>query len=112
MLAEYTCVAKDDAYPELTLSVKISDFGAKVDWCLYVHQTNVYEGSHEIKLNDQFMSGVMGYGPTESGYFLADVRKSKCAASYFSTEMIMHLYKLALELRKEVIAIKKVKELK
>lgn len=113
MLAEYTCFAKDDSHPELVLELKANPLEQKFDWSLYIHPKNMIDGPQKYKITDKCISGILGYGSSESKYSLEEIRESRCAVAYFDTDTIKHLYKLALELRKDFTAIKNaVKELK
>ncbi|AIZ02305.1 hypothetical protein VR20_247 [Escherichia phage vB_EcoM_VR20] len=113
MLTEYTCFAKDDAHPELILEVKVNTLEQKFDWSLYIYPKNIIDGPQKYTLNDKCISGIIGYGTSESKYSLEDIRNSRCVVSYFDTDTIKHLYKLVLDIRKDFTAIKKaVKELK
>lgn len=113
MLAEYTCFAKDDAHPELVLEVKVDHLDHEFEWSLYIYPKNMFDSVQEFKLNDKCISGIIGYGSSESIYSLEEIRESRCAVAYFDTDTIKHLYKLVIELRKDFTAIKNaVKELK
>ncbi|AWD91968.1 hypothetical protein KNT86_gp041 [Enterobacteria phage vB_EcoM_IME341] len=113
MLAEYTCFAKDDAHPELVLEVKVNHLDHEFEWSLYIHPKNIIDGPQKYTLNDKCISGIIGYGTSESKYSLEDIRNSRCAVSYFDTDIIKHLYKLVLDIRKDFTSIKNaVKELK
>ncbi|QPI13533.1 hypothetical protein [Salmonella phage vB_SalM_ABTNLsp5] len=113
MLAEYTCFAKDDAHPELVLEVKVNHLDHEFEWSLYIHPKNIIDSPQKYKITNKCISGILGYGSSESKYSLEEIRESRCAVAYFDTDTIKHLYKLVIELRKDFTAIKNaVKELK
>lgn len=113
MLAEYTCFAKDDARPELVLKVNVQTLEQNFEWDLQIYPKNMFDSVQEFKLNDKCISGIIGYGTSESWYSLEEIRESRCVVAYFDTDTIKHLYKLVLDIRKDFTAIKKtVKELK
>lgn len=107
MITEYTCVANDSAYPEMTLECKINPLSQKTEWTLFIQHRNIFEGPTAVKLVNRFMEGVVKYGPDKSKYALEEIRESKCAGAYFGTEVLDHIYKLSTIIRKDVLAINK-----
>ncbi|QBP35576.1 hypothetical protein [Phage NC-G] len=106
MLAEYTCFAKDDAHPELVLEVKVGTLKQKFDWSLYIYPKNIIDVPQKYALNDKCISGILGCGSSESKYSLEEIRESRCAVAYFDTDTIKHLYKLVLDIRKDLLPLK------
>jgi hypothetical protein len=105
MLTEYTCFAKCDAHPELALEVKVHPLEREDEWTLIIQPKNMYEGAQVCKLPSKCMAGIFGYGSSENQIWLDDIRNSKCVVSYFSIEMIKHLYELMVVLRKDIQVI-------